>query len=101
MSTAPRNSSLCPKPHISTQPITLLGSFEKDAARWATMPYINIHDGTTHTLNPPTILVLPQTFELVFCERFANHRLVTGGWTGEGCDSSQVTNLPLVGQPIG
>lgn len=34
-------------------------------------------------------------------ERFANHRLVTGGRTGEGCDSSQVTNLPLVGQPIG
>jgi hypothetical protein len=37
----------------------------------------------------------------IFCERFANHRLVTGGRTGEGCDSSQVTNLPLIGQPIG
>jgi Transposase len=34
-------------------------------------------------------------------ERFANHRLVTGGRTAEGCDSSQVTDLPLVGQPIG
>ena len=34
-------------------------------------------------------------------ERFANHRLVTGGRTAEGSDSSQVTNLPLVGQPIG
>ena len=36
-----------------------------------------------------------------FGERFANHRLVTGGRTAEGCDSSQVTDLPLVGQPIG
>jgi hypothetical protein len=34
-------------------------------------------------------------------ERFANHRLVTGGRTAEGCDSSQVTDPPLVGQPIG
>jgi hypothetical protein len=34
-------------------------------------------------------------------ERFANHRLVTGGRNAEGCDSSQVTDLPLVGQPIG
>jgi hypothetical protein len=34
-------------------------------------------------------------------ERFANHRLMTGGRIAEGCDSSQVTDLPLVGQPIG
>jgi hypothetical protein len=34
-------------------------------------------------------------------ERFANHRSVTGGRAAEGCDSSQVTDLPLVGQPIG
>jgi hypothetical protein len=35
-------------------------------------------------------------------ERFVNHRLVTGTRNGvEGCDSSEVTNLPLVGQPIG
>jgi hypothetical protein len=40
-------------------------------------------------------------FDETYRERFANRRLVTGGWTGEGCDSSQVTNLPLVGQPIG
>jgi hypothetical protein len=37
----------------------------------------------------------------IFGERFANHRLVTGGRIAEGCDSSQVTDLPLVGQPIG
>ena len=32
------------------------------------MPYINIHDGTTHTLSPPTLLALPQTFEVVFSQ---------------------------------
>ena len=30
------------------------------------MPHINIHDGTTHTLNNPTLPVLVQTFEMVF-----------------------------------
>lgn len=35
-------------------------------------------------------------------ERYTNHMLVTGTRSGvEGCDSSEVTNLPLVGQPIG
>ena len=32
------------------------------------MPYINIYDGTTHTLAPPTLLALPQTFEMVFSQ---------------------------------
>ena len=32
------------------------------------MPYINIHDGTTHTLNPPSLLALAQTFEMVFAQ---------------------------------
>ena len=36
-----------------------------------------------------------------FGERFANHRLITGRRNGEGWDSSQMTDLPLVGQPIG
>ncbi len=30
------------------------------------MPYIDIHDGTTHTLNPPTLMALPQTFGSIF-----------------------------------
>lgn len=54
--------------NLSTQPITLLGPFEKDPACWEKMPYINIHDGTTHTLKPPTLLVLPQSFEMVFSQ---------------------------------
>src|SRR5713226_5188669 len=32
------------------------------------MPYINIHDGKTHTLKPPTIPVIAQTFETVFSQ---------------------------------
>ena len=33
-----------------------------------TMPYINIHDGTTHTLIPPSLLATAQTFEMVFSQ---------------------------------
>jgi hypothetical protein len=51
--------------NLSDSPITLLGAFEKNAACWVEMPYINIHDGNTHTLQPPTLLVLPQTFGMV------------------------------------
>jgi hypothetical protein len=65
----PYNFALSPVlVNLSTQRITLLGPFEKDPARWEKMPYINIHDGTTHTLNPPTVLALPQTFEMVFSQ---------------------------------
>jgi hypothetical protein len=65
----PYNFALSPVlVNLSTQPITLLGPFEKDPARWERMPYINIHDGTTHTLNPPSALVLVQTFDTVFSQ---------------------------------
>ena len=38
----------------------------------------------------------------LFCERYANHRLVTRGRAAiEAGHSSEVANLPLVGQPIG
>ncbi len=54
--------------NVSGSPITLLGPFEKDPTQWARMPYINIHDGSTHTLSPPTLLALPQTFAMVFSQ---------------------------------
>ena len=41
---------------------TLLGRFEKNSSRWEEMAYANIHDGSTHTLKPPTSPVLAQTF---------------------------------------
>ena len=46
--------------------VTLLAPFEKDSSKWMTMPHVNIHDGTTHTLENPTLPVLVQTFEMVF-----------------------------------
>jgi hypothetical protein len=48
--------------------IILLGPFEKNPARWMEMRYINIHDGSTHTLNPPTLLAMPQTFGTIFSQ---------------------------------
>jgi len=65
----PYNFALSPVlVNLTSSPITLLGPFEKDSTRWGKMPYINIHDGTTHILNPPTLLVLAQTFEMVFAQ---------------------------------
>jgi hypothetical protein len=46
--------------------VTLLTPYEKDSSRWMTMPHVNIHDGTTHTLANPTLPVLVQAFEMVF-----------------------------------
>ena len=65
----PYNFALSPViVNVSGFPITLLGPFEKNSARWQEMPYINIHDGSTQTLKPPTIPVLAQTFETVFSQ---------------------------------
>lgn len=65
----PYNFALSPViVNLSDTPVTLLGPFEKNSARWRGMSYINIHDGETHTLKPPTIAVLAQTFETVFSQ---------------------------------
>jgi hypothetical protein len=58
--------------NLSGSPVTLLGPFEKDPDRWGEMSYVNIHDGSTHKLNDGTLLVLPQTFEMVFAQ-YVNH----------------------------
>jgi hypothetical protein len=63
----PYNFALSPVlVNITGSQVTLLAPFEKDSSRWITMPQINIHDGTTHTLENPTLPVLVQTFEMVF-----------------------------------
>lgn len=65
----PYNFALSPVlVNLSETQITLLGPFEKDSALWDKMLFINIHDGTTHTLNPPSLLAIPQTFEMVFSQ---------------------------------
>jgi hypothetical protein len=52
--------------NLTGVPLVLLAPFKKDSSRWMEMPHVNIHDGTTHTLNNPTLPVLVQTFEMVF-----------------------------------
>jgi hypothetical protein len=65
----PYNFALSPViVNLSRILVTLLGPFEKNSARWREMPYINIHDGNTHTLKPPTIPVVAQTFETVLSQ---------------------------------
>ncbi len=65
----PYNFALSPViVNLSDSPVTLLGAFEKDGARWGEMPYINIHDGEMHTLQRPTLPILPQTFDMVFAQ---------------------------------
>jgi hypothetical protein len=63
----PYNFALSPVlVNLTGNQVTLLTPFEKDSSRWMTMPHINIHDGTTHTLDNPTLTVLVQTFAMVF-----------------------------------
>jgi hypothetical protein len=79
----PYNFALSPVVvNLSELAVTFLGSFEKDASRWETMRYVNIHDGTTHTLNPPTLPVLPQSFEMVFAQyvRHPESKSLGAGW---------------------
>ena len=65
----PYNFALSPVlVNLSDSPCTLLAPFEKNHARWLTMPYVNIHDGTVCTLEPPTLPILAQTFEMVFAQ---------------------------------
>lgn len=65
----PYNFALSPVlVNLSGSPITLLGPFEKDSSKWWTMQYVNIQDGSIHTLQPPTLLALPQTFEMVLSQ---------------------------------
>ena len=49
-----------------------------------------------------TIMSYRDTWRLFlrFGERYANYRLVTIPNTAEGSHSSQVTDLPLIGQPV-
>jgi hypothetical protein len=54
--------------NLSGQQFTLLGPFEKDSSRWEGMTFVNIHDGSTHTLKQPTLPILVQTFDMVFAQ---------------------------------
>ncbi len=69
----PYNFALSPVlVNLTGIPLALLAPFEKDSSRWMTMPHLNIHDGTTHTLKNPTLPVLVQTFEMIF-QQYPRH----------------------------
>lgn len=70
----PYNFALSPVlVNLSGQEVTLLRPFEKDPACWRRMQYVNVYDGSTHTLAPPTLPVLAQTFDMVFAQ-YVRHR---------------------------
>jgi hypothetical protein len=65
----PYNFALSPVlVNLSGSTVTLLGRFEKDSSLWEKMTYVNTHDGSTHTLKPPTLPVLAQNFGMAFAQ---------------------------------
>ena len=104
----PYNFALSPVlVNLSNTSITLLGPFEKDSSLWGDMPYINIHDGTTHTLNLLPPLTLALTFEMVF---FQFHRhpeyksLASDGTSCKADTAGLLKRYPVTAtsfQPIG
>jgi hypothetical protein len=51
------------------------------------MQFINIHDGTVCTLEPPVLPVLPQTFEMIFAQYSQHLEVKSLGPNGERCKS--------------
>jgi hypothetical protein len=63
----PYNFALSPVlVNLTNVPLTLLAPFEKDSSQWMKLPHVNIHDGTTHSLEKPTVPIVVQSFEMVF-----------------------------------
>lgn len=71
---------------LSGSPITLLGPFEKNPGRWMEMEYINIHDGSTHTLAPPTLMAMPQTFGTIFSQYVKHPEYKSLALDGDPCE---------------
>jgi hypothetical protein len=51
------------------------------------MPYINIHDGTIHTLDPPTLMAMPQTFGTIFSQYVKHPEYKSLGPDGNPCEA--------------
>jgi hypothetical protein len=75
---------------LTNTPIVLLGPFEKDSAKWGSMRYVDIHTGTVHKLNPPTLFALPQTFEMKFGQycKHPEHKSLAPDGTPCGSDTA-------------
>lgn len=84
----PYNFALSPVlANLTGVQVTLLTPFEKDSSRWMTTPHINIHDGTTHTLNKPDLPILVQTFEMVFQQYHSHAESKSYATDGSSCKS--------------
>jgi hypothetical protein len=63
------------------------------------MTYVNIHDGSTHTLMPPTLPVLAQTFEMIFAQ-YVRHpeskSLAPDGTSCKGDTSGLLGRYPVI-----
>jgi|ERR1700722_7506398 len=59
--------------------------FEKESSRWMTMPHLNIHDGTTHTLDNPTLPLSVRSFEMVFRQYHRHPEAKSFGLDGTPC----------------
>ena len=81
--------------NLSGSPVTLLGPFEKKSSRWKTMLFINIFDGATHTLNPPTLLAVAQTFATIFSQYIQHPEYKNLGPDGNQCNGN--TSGPRAG----
>jgi hypothetical protein len=82
----PYNFALSPVlVNLTDKQVTLLAPFEKDSSRWMTMPHINIHDGTTHTLDSPTLPLVAQTFAMVFRQYHRHPEFKSFGPDGAPC----------------
>jgi hypothetical protein len=72
------------------------------------MAYIDIHNGTVHRLNPPSLLALPQTFEMIFTQysKHPEHKSLAPDGTPCSSESSgllrrypvTVTGIHLIGK---
>jgi len=51
------------------------------------MPYVNIYDGRIHTLNPPTLLAVPHTFDLMFAQYWKHPEFKSLAPEGTPCKS--------------
>jgi hypothetical protein len=84
----PYNFALSPVlVNLTTSRCTLLAPFEKNSTRWRKMLFINIHDGTIHTLHPPTLPVLGQTFDMVFTHYHRHPENKSLAPDGKTCDA--------------
>ena len=71
--------------NLSNVPLTLLAPFEKDSSQWMKLPHVNIHDGTTHSLEKPTVPILVQTFDMVFQQYYRHREAKSSAPDGRTC----------------